>query len=114
MLLLHYFIYIVLFINTHRESDYGIVAREFEAVVDEYIAAAVYQHPPVSQQQQRQLPASGRSSPKTTFEGGSGRSSPATGAAASSSAPSNINNINNNNNNKNTKGVVRPSKTNIL
>ena len=72
-----------------RESDYGIVAREFEAVVDEYIAAAVYQ----SQHQQTQAGAgqvvgatSGRVSPKNA---GSGRSSPKPGGGSGRASPSN-------------------------
>lgn len=65
-----------------RESDYGIVAREFEAVVDEYVSTAVYQQQ-LLQEQPLQPGAvagmgGGRASPKNyaTSGGSSGRSTP--------------------------------------
>lgn len=87
-----------------RESDYGVVAREFEAVVDEYMAAAVQQ---TSQQAStgaavkaatpkaaaKAAPknaggGSGRNSPKNVG-GGSGRSSPKTvGGSSPKTVPS--------------------------
>lgn len=73
------FIFILLVVIL-RESDYGIVAREFEAMVDEYMVAAVQQTPgqaamAAATSQSTKGGGSGRSSPKS-IEGGSGRSSP--------------------------------------